>query len=527
MAAPNSWDLALELELNVEETSRAVDECDFLRTPSTASKDDSSSTSRPDARKRPSTWWAALLNAAGEPLGFGECSSQTPSIHVVSACTGCAAEAWALKALGINFTMLAASDTNKNYRAFVLQNFGRKCQHMYDSMEMQMAAASDHDSSPCLKCRDMGVECIHEAASQVPVHLMVVGSPCDPFSVQRAKRFHEGQVKEHRDFYVTMKSLVSMFQVYQPQVAIVEQVKGFLLPLCVGSNETPFHRPAATSCISQFGFGRFGCAVCSVPVPVGVSLCECECFLVFFRKDKFSRDHVSGYKQTVQALLDWVAANHEELKSSQKGKKVQCVQELCQKAVLPRLCPGAFPQPAAGQGAFPPAAWNNWKKWQVQAYQLRREMKAGCCKPWTDIPGLKYAGIVRSERIDEVLNLAVLGFLGARRVLKLQQQGPAAVQEACYDLYTDVSQNPIRKSFTSPKTLASPCFTTSTALYSHARDRIILPIEAMLMQGHGLDMKIPDSMPRSALRDLAGEGICLPCIATLIHALQHTDSFAV
>ena len=98
MAAPNSWDLALELELDADETSRAVEECDFLRTPSTASHDNSSSTSRPDATKRPSTWWAALLKAAGEPLGFEACSSQMPSIHVVSACTGCAPEAWALKA---------------------------------------------------------------------------------------------------------------------------------------------------------------------------------------------------------------------------------------------------------------------------------------------------------------------------------------------------------------------------------------------------------------------------------------------
>ena len=48
------------------------------------------------------------------------------------------------------------------------------------------------------------------------VNLLVSGSPCDPFSMQRAKRFTTGNVKGHHQFDVTMKQVADMYLAAEP-----------------------------------------------------------------------------------------------------------------------------------------------------------------------------------------------------------------------------------------------------------------------------------------------------------------------
>ncbi len=43
------------------------------------------------------------------------------------------------------------------------------------------------------------------------IDLLVSGSPCDPFSTQRNKRFHETSVSDHADFSVTMDTVYHGF----------------------------------------------------------------------------------------------------------------------------------------------------------------------------------------------------------------------------------------------------------------------------------------------------------------------------
>ena len=80
-----------------------------------------------------------------------------------------------------------------------------------------------------------------------PIDLMVTGSPCDPFSVQRAKRFQMGDVKNHAAYSVTMSSVISMYEKYEPYVGVVEQVMGFLYPLDTTTDRTPYDRPGVWS----------------------------------------------------------------------------------------------------------------------------------------------------------------------------------------------------------------------------------------------------------------------------------------
>ena len=71
---------------------------------------------------------------------------------------------------------------------------------------------------------------------------MVSGSPCPPFSTQRPKRFSDGAVKAHAQFDLTMEQVIALYALYEPEKAVLEQVWGFCMPFCSGSDETPKSR---------------------------------------------------------------------------------------------------------------------------------------------------------------------------------------------------------------------------------------------------------------------------------------------
>ena len=166
-------------------------------------------------------------------------------------------------------------------------------------------------------------------------------------------------------------------------------------------------------------------------------------------------------------------------------------------------------------------------QWQVQSRKLRAKYSALQLQPWSQLPGLEFRGLSRTSRVLEVLDLAVIGYLTkpgtSSSLLSLE---PAELRGKCTELFTDVSQNPVRKCHTSQAGL-SKCLTTSSVLYTHTRDRVVLPLELMFFQGHVVDMKVPATMRQRSLKSLAGQGMCVPCLAVLIYALHCTDSLEV
>lgn len=72
---------------------------------------------------------------------------------------------------------------------------------------------------------------------------MVAGSPCDPYSVMRQKRFHEDSVMQHRDYSTMFSSVLGMISKYLPSITILEQVLGFDQKFHAASPETPYQRP--------------------------------------------------------------------------------------------------------------------------------------------------------------------------------------------------------------------------------------------------------------------------------------------
>ena len=100
------WDDVLSAEL-ASERARCEDiaACEAERTPSTCAECAAEAQTGPEERRgrgpKPAAWWAVLLKAAGTALGVedaGPSTSQSPTIQVVSGCTGCSAESFVLQA---------------------------------------------------------------------------------------------------------------------------------------------------------------------------------------------------------------------------------------------------------------------------------------------------------------------------------------------------------------------------------------------------------------------------------------------
>ena len=146
------------------------------------------------------------------------------------------------QALGIPFRMVSLSEKCPEYRQLVMANHGQAVRHMYETLQEQVQA-----TEACFQCRAAGrnkLMCQEHESQEGSTHLLVSGSPCDPFSTQRSKRFVSGDVALHADYAVTMETLIQLYQKKQPRVGIFEQVKGFLMPTAVNDPTTPCSRPA-------------------------------------------------------------------------------------------------------------------------------------------------------------------------------------------------------------------------------------------------------------------------------------------
>ena len=143
-----------------------------------------------------------------------------------------------MQAFGFDFKIHSASEANEAYRDFCAANHPDCITHFFDDIERQLASSQ---ARPCLLCRDKGIVC---SESSLPsIDLLVAGSPCDPYSVIRQKRFSDGNAKRHRDYNATMSSVTAMLQKYGPKVAVLEQVLGFNMPFEAKGVDTPYTRP--------------------------------------------------------------------------------------------------------------------------------------------------------------------------------------------------------------------------------------------------------------------------------------------
>ena len=103
---------------------------------------------------------------------------------------------------------------------------------MYETIESQSA------SETCLFHED-GHACSLRGCS-----LGCSGTPCRPYSRQRAKRYAEGSVKTHADAYLTEEVLLDWLAAAAPESGFFENVEGWDMPEVKGGSTTPLARHA-------------------------------------------------------------------------------------------------------------------------------------------------------------------------------------------------------------------------------------------------------------------------------------------
>ena len=135
--------------------------------------------------------------------------------------------------------------------------------------------------------------------------------------------------------------------------------------------------------------------------------------------------------------------------------------------------------------------------------------------PWTGRADVLLRGVGRTPRTIDILDLAWVD-----RVRKAPHHVAAAAKSSKFDMlkhnfFCDHSQQNARKPWGNLRVL-----TTSSALYSFELDRNLLPEEHLVLQGHALPNTSGwDHSEVKALADLAGEGMCLPVLASALYAL--------
>ena len=154
--------------------------------------------------------------------------------------------------------------------------------------------------------------------------------------------------------------------------------------------------------------------------------------------------------------------------------------------------------------------------WSQQAMEQRRALGfAPGHKPWTGSQEHCYTGMRVTPRIQECMDLAFMATFGPS---KTSSDLTSADKLVLANFFLDCSQNPLRRAWTNRAGITR-CLTTSTSLYAFERDSLVLPVELMWFQGHRRDLTVPPELGQRGLRELAGEGICLPVLATVFAGL--------
>ena len=127
---------------------------------------------------------------------------------------------------------MSASDPNVACREFLTANIPGAATHWHHDMrsQAQNQACSRHQYASC---------CI---AAPVQPDLAVCGTPCHPYSTQRADRFKPNSVASHHEYDVAMKDFMIWLRNLKPRALIFEQVDGFMMPIDKNTSQTPYDR---------------------------------------------------------------------------------------------------------------------------------------------------------------------------------------------------------------------------------------------------------------------------------------------
>ena len=149
------------------------------------------------------------------------------------------------KALGIPFAIVGAAEKNPQYQKIIEANNTSSLRHLWGTLESMMdsqrhcGGQGGRPGQPGSCLRHPGESC----AIPSSISLGVTGSPCNPYSRQRNKRFRDGDVASHSMHQTTVRDVIDFYKQYKPHAGITEQVQGFNMATSSSDKETPMQKP--------------------------------------------------------------------------------------------------------------------------------------------------------------------------------------------------------------------------------------------------------------------------------------------
>ena len=143
------------------------------------------------------------------------------------------------EALELPFKCFAVAEKNQSYQETILLN-NPSMSHatVYDSVESVLREVKNPESRLAREVSEKGVS------------LAVMGSPCNPYSTKRCKRFVDGDVATHPMNGTTQTSVVEMYKEFEPRIGITEQVRGFQMRTSASEDVSPYDRCSLLSKMS-------------------------------------------------------------------------------------------------------------------------------------------------------------------------------------------------------------------------------------------------------------------------------------
>ena len=159
-----------------------------------------------------------------------------------------------------------------------------------------------------------------------------------------------------------------------------------------------------------------------------------------------------------------------------------------------------------------PGAAEKIKQWQKDSLHIRGKMQVSpTYAPWTSRNAFKGVGLSPSDRVHDLVDCAAIYTLVSKGIALKDMEA------AMKGIILDVSQSHGRRCFTQDG--IHKCLTTSSSLYAYHPDRMITPLETLWFQGYPRTLKMPATLSGGDIKEFVGEGVCLPCMATVIWAV--------
>ena len=160
-----------------------------------------------------------------------------------------------------------------------------------------------------------------------------------------------------------------------------------------------------------------------------------------------------------------------------------------------------------------------WSQWISQSAKWRAELQVTReYAPFTSKLNMAETGLplgVTGRPNKRVLDLLDCS---AMQVCKRSKKTLKECKPELSETLVDISQSHVRRPMSSASGMAR-ALTTSSRLFALGQGRLLKPIEHMMLQGFQSNIHVPAAVSDTALRKMAGEGMALPCLGTVIMAV--------